>query len=320
MEHGNPLQKVSQILGLIGMNAFITGSTGFIGSHLCAKLKRTNKVVALFRDIHPSPWGDWLKEALSDCVLVRGDILDDKLIRRVIANYEINHVYHLASQALVKTALKDPANTFETNITGTVNVLEACRQVGVEKVLVMSTDKVYGNKEAARESDPLVSVGIYETSKACQDLITQAYIKTYNMDAIIARSCNAYGYDLSPRIIPNTIKACMRGDPPVIYEGEETKRQYIYIEDLCEALTYLMKSDINQGIFNIATDDILTQEEVVKTICKYFPISPRPVKRERPLLEIQAQSMRPSNFGWKPRHSFEEGIQETIRRFEKHGF
>jgi len=302
------------------MNVFVTGATGFIGSHLCANLKKTNKIVVLFRDIHPSPWGDWLKEALSDCVLIRGDILDDKLIRRILAEYEIHHVYHLAAQSIVKTAIKDPFGTFQTNILGTVNILEACRQVGVEKVLVLSTDKVYGNRVDATEGDPLTSTGIYETSKAAQDLVTQAYIKTYGMAIIIARSCNAYGYDLSPRIVSNTIRACMRGDPPIIYEGEETKRQYIYVEDLCEALTYLMKNDIYQGIFNIATDDILTPKEVVETICRFFPISSRLVKREKPLMEIQSQSMKTSNFGWEPKHSFDQGIQETIRRFEKYGF
>jgi len=302
------------------MNVFVTGATGFIGSHLCAKLKKTNKVVALFRDIQPSPWGGWLKEALSDCVLVRGDLLNAKLIRRIIANYGIDHVYHLASQAIVKTAIKDPVNTFETNLMGTVNVLEACRQVGVDKVLVMSTDKVYGNRMNATEDDPLVSVGIYETSKTCQDLISQAYMKTYDLPVVIPRSCNAYGYDLARRIIPNTIRSCMRGDSPIVYEGEETKRQYIYVEDLCKALIHLMRSTPHYGVHNIATNDILNQEEVVKAICHYFPLSPRYIKRENPILEIKSQSMKISEFGWEPKFSFSEGIQETIKKFERYGF
>jgi nucleoside-diphosphate-sugar epimerase len=137
---------------------------------------------------------------------------------------------------------------------------------------------------------------------------------------VIARSCNAYGYDLSPRIIPNTIRSCLRGDPPIIYEGEETKRQYVYVEDLCEALTHLMRRHSYKGVYDIATDDILTQEQVVKTICKYFPISPRLVKREQPILEIKSQSMKIRNFGWKPKHTFSEGIQETIKKFERYGF
>jgi len=302
------------------MNAFITGATGFIGSHLCTKLKKTSKVVALFRDIYPSPWGDWLKEALSDCVLIRGDILDEKLIRRIIADYEPVQVYHLASQAIVKTAIKDPTNTFETNIMGTVNILEACRQVDVDKLMVMSTDKVYGNKMSATEDDPLVSTGIYETSKACQDLVAQAYMKTYDIPMVIPRSCNCYGYDLAPRIVTNTIRACMRGDPPIIYEGEETNRQYIYVEDLCEALAHLMKHPTYKGIYNIATDDILTQKQVVETICRFFPISPQLVKREKPILEIRSQSMKAHTFGWSPKYTFEKGIQATIERFQKYGY
>lgn len=302
------------------MNVFVTGATGFIGSHLVSKLKETNKVVCLVRDFLPSPWVKWISEALTPSIYVRGDITDDKLIRRILAEYQIEHVYHLASQAIVKTALKDPLGTFQTNILGTINVLEACRQVGVEKVLVMSTDKVYGNRMNAKEGDPLVSVGIYETSKACQDLISQAYMKTYGVGAVIARSCNAYGYDMASRIVSNTIRACLHGDPPIIYEGEETVRQYVYVEDLCAALIHLMRHTPYRGAYNIATDDILTQEQVVKTICKYFPTSPRYIKREKPILEIQSQSMKIHNFGWKPRYNFEEAIQKTIKKFEKYGF
>ena len=302
------------------MSVLVTGATGFIGSHLCNQLnKQQSRVVVLVRDILPSPWSNWLSNALEGCTFVKGDLLNPKLLRRILAEYHIEHVFHLAAQALVSTALKDPTTTFEVNVMGTVHLLEACRQLDMEKVYVMSTDKIYGNRMEAKENDPPISTGIYETSKSCQDLVAQAFLKTYGLHIVIGRSCNAYGYDLSPRIVPNTIRACMRGESPIIYEGEETVRQYIYVEDLCEAVIHLVHASY-KGPYNIATNDILTQEQVVKKICGFFPVSPRYVEREKPIHEIKSQSMVCSKFGWKPKYSFEEGIKLTIEAFKKWGF
>lgn len=303
---------------------FVTGASGFIGSHLVDKLKKNNKVVVLVRDIYPSPWGSWLNEALSGCIMIRGSILDQKLLRRVLAKYGVQKsVIHLAAQSIVSTAVKDPTGTFEANIMGTVNLLEACRQIGdLKGILVMSTDKVYFDRMNASEEHPLISSGIYETSKICEDHIAQSYYYTYGLPLFIARSCNCYGYDLNRRIIPNTIRSALKGEPPIIFEGENTKRQYIYVEDLVKALQFIM-DNVNPGdSFNIATDDLLTQEEVVKKICAYFPLSPRYVKREKPLKEIQTQSMNWNKLkllGWKPKFTFEEGVRTTIERFRKYG-
>jgi CDP-glucose 4,6-dehydratase len=306
------------------MNVLLTGGTGFIGSHLVNKLKGHHHVVILIRDIPSTLWGKWLTEALRGCTIVQGDILNQKLLRRILAEYRIEQVYHLAAQAIVSTALKDPVGTFETNVVGTANLLEACRQVEPDiQILVMSTDKIYGdNRMGVSEDDPLGStIGIYETSKACEDIVARAFLDTYRLRIKIARSSNVYGYDMSPRIIPNTIRSCLRGESPVIFEGQEkTVRQYIYVEDLVDALIFIMG---NEGVFNIGTDDILTQEEVVKKICSFFSMTPRYVKRDKPIKEIGRQSVnwqKLRNLGWTPKHSFEEGIQETIKRFERFGF
>jgi len=304
------------------MRVFVTGGSGFIGSHLVNELKRENDVVALVRDI-PSPlltWAKWIGEALNGCTLVLGDILNTRLLRRVLAEYHVDRVYHLGAQALVSTALKDPFGTFQTNVLGTVNILETCRQVEVDKVLVMSTDKIYGNRMNAVETDPLVSTGIYETSKSCQDLVSQTFRDTYDMPIVIPRACNCYGFDLTPRIVSNTIRSCLSGEPPIIYKHETSRRQYIYVLDLCSALNRLMEDDRALGIFNIATPDILTQDQVVTSILEFFPgLEPKYVERE-PLMEIREQSMNYSNFGWTPKYTFKEGIKETIERFRKWGW
>jgi len=315
---------------LTNKTVLVTGATGFIGSHFVNEYKTKSRTVCLVRDFLPSPWVKWISEALTPSIYVRGDILDQNLIRRVLAEYSVSEVYHFAAQAVVASALKDPFGTFQTNIMGTVNLLEACRQVDVERIYVQSTDKVYGEGMGAKETHPLVSTGgPYPTSKACQDLIAQTYKDTYGLQIIIGRASNTYGYDMASRIVSNTIRSCLRGEQPALYTPlhrdttEETVRQYIYVEDLAHAIKFLM-SLISQAeyIFNIGTDDILNQEQVVRAICNHFPQSPRLVTRETPIKEIQKQSLdwsKLKNLGWQPQHTFEGGLRKTIAKFRHYG-
>jgi len=299
---------------------FVTGASGFIGSHLVKTLTDTGEeVIALVRDTVPLKW---LDEALKDCVKVRGDILDYKILARAINQYEVDYVFHLAATASVKTAYRNPINTFETNVMGTVNVLEACRQIGVEKVLVLITDKIFGERMGAFETCPIEPSEPYATSKGAADLAAECYRKTYDMNIIRVRSCNVYGLDYSNRIVPNTIRACLRGESPVIFRGEsETVRQYIHVQDLVEAMLNLMgRPDYKYGAFNVCTDDLLNQEDVVLKILEFFPnLKPTYVERNGPL-EIKRQSMKLSSFGWKPKIPFEKGIEETISMFRKYGW
>ena len=151
----------------------VTGGAGFIGSYLAKKLSENNKVIILQRDIIPN---QWLVEALDKCILVHGDILDQTLLRRIISDYSIDQVYHLAAQAVVCAANKDPYTTFNTNVMGTVNLLEAIRGVKhTIPILIQSTDKVMGNNRMdMKETDALApTVVVYEVSKACEDYIAQ---------------------------------------------------------------------------------------------------------------------------------------------------
>jgi len=301
------------------MNILVTGASGFIGSHLVNRLKRDNEVVALIRDFIPSRW---LSEALDGCIIVRGDVRDYNFIKRVLVGYDIQQVYHLSAVAIVKNAVKHPIETFDVNVLGTVKLLKASSEAGVEKFLILSTDKIFGEGLDKRELDPYNPVEVYGCSKACQDLIGRTWNNVYEKpEVIVARSCNVYGYDpFNSRIIPNTIKKCIKGESPIIYKNYVGKRQYIYVEDLVSALIFLMNFRIAymEGVFNIATNDIYTQEEVVKKILEFFPdIKPKYVERPK-YREIREQSMRPSEFGWKPKYSFEEGIRLTIEKFKKY--
>jgi CDP-glucose 4,6-dehydratase len=305
-------------------NIFVTGGSGFIGSHVCQKLSEKNQVVTLVRDLFPTttPWGKWLSEALNRTQIVLGNILNYSTLRRVLADYSIDTVYHLAACAVVSTAQKDPCGTFQTNVVGTVNMLEACRQLDIPAIYIQSTDKVYGERMDATEADPLVSTGPYETSKACADLTAQSFMETYGMNIVIGRPCNTYGYDMAKRIIPNTIKACLKGEPPIIYEGEEKAvRQYIHVCDLVSAILFLIRGN-HRGIYNIGTDDVKTQDEVVRQVCRFFPMSPRYMKRDKPIKEITQQTIdwtKIRNLGWVANLYFTDGIKLTIDAFSKYG-
>lgn len=292
------------------MRCLVTGGSGFIGSHLCNVLKQKHQVVVLLRDYLPTRWID---EALTGCVLVHGDIRNLGLLKRVITDYSVQWVFHLASQAVVKQAVVNPMETFDTNVMGTVNVLEACRQLNVEKAHVQSTDKVYGDTLNATEESPLKATEPYSASKVAVDVMAQAYMETYGMQVVIPRSCNVYGLDYTSRIVPNTVRACLRGENPVIYAGEkETARQYIYVDDEVESLIFLMEE--YTGVVNIP-GHFKTQEQVVLEVLKHFPsLEPRYVGREASR-EIKRQSMVTRKILGIPMISFEDGIRLTIERF-----
>ena len=300
---------------------FVTGASGFVGSHLCCELTKSKRtVVAQVRDVYPTPWGQWLQEALKNCTLVRGDVTDFHFIKRVIGEYHPKKgVLHLAAQALVATAQRDPVSTFQTNVGGTINVLEACSQLNVPTV-IQSTDKVYGDNLQATLDSKLVPTEPYGTSKVCVDMIAQTYRQTYGMPIIITRSCNVYGYDPgNDRIIPNTIKKCIKGEKPFVFKDEASLRQYVFIDDVCEVFQDLLELADCAPIVNIGSNTIISQQEVVLEILKSFPgLSAEYI--EKPFLkEIHSQCMGEFVKAKKPT-CFSEGIKKTIDQFVKYGW
>ncbi len=295
------------------MTILVTGATGFIGSHLVKKLTEgKEEVVALG---HSLKLTDWLWNALEDARVQYGDIRNLSFVKEIMARYEVDTVYHLAAESIVKRAHRDPVSTFSINIMGTVNVLEACRQLHIPKLIIQSTDKIYGDVEQATVYHPYVPTEPYGTSKICADAIARTYIDTYDENSAIVRVCNVYGYDLHDRIIPNTIRACLNDGSPFIFNEKGGHRQYIYIDDYVAALQWLTDAVWIKGPLNITTKPRLGQETVVKKILEFFPqIKPTYIDRST-LREIPDQSIISSLTGWQPKFSFEQGIEATIAAF-----
>ncbi|HXN88141.1 MAG TPA: NAD-dependent epimerase/dehydratase family protein, partial [Methylocella sp.] len=220
-----------------GRNVFVTGSGGFLGAWMLKELRaRGAFVVGLMRDqpggasppLHPNAQPDFV---------VQGRLEDYECMLRALNEYEIETVLHLAAQPIVGTAYRNPRSTFEANIRGTWNLLDACREIStVKRIIVASSDKAYGNAERLPydESMPLLGRHPYDVSKSCADLIAQSYHLTYGLPVSITRAANFYGGgDLNfNRIIPGTIRSVLNGSSPILRSDGTMVRDYIYVRDV----------------------------------------------------------------------------------------
>lgn len=215
---------------------FVTGGTGLVGNWLIRRLVEVGAdVVCLMRDWVPQ--SELVRTGLIEHVkVVRGDIRDREVLERTLGEYEIDTVIHLAAQTIVTIANRNPISTFETNIAGTWNLLEACRRSPrVKQIVIASSDKAYGDQEILPydENTPLQGQHPYDVSKSAADLIAATYAKSFDLPVAITRCGNFYGGgDLNwNRIIPGTIRSITRGQRPVIRSDGNYVRDYFYVED-----------------------------------------------------------------------------------------
>src|SRR4051795_12418514 len=223
-----------------GKSVLVTGAQGFVGAWLAERLLEMGaRVVVPRRDVHPD--SRFVREGIEGrCHVVQADLDDYDALLRVINEHEVSAVFHLAAQTIVGTARRSPLSTFEANVRGTYNLLEACRELGsVERVVVASSDKAYGAQDELpyREDTPLRAVHPYDVSKACADLITRSYAASYGLPVAVTRLANVYGPgDLNwSRLVPDTARALARGERPLIRSDGTPRRDYLYVDDAVEA-------------------------------------------------------------------------------------
>ncbi len=307
--------------------ALVTGGTGLVGSWLVRCLVEAGaSVVCLVRDWVPGSEAVRSK-VLEQVNVVRGDICDRAILERTLGEYEVNTVFHLAAQTIVGIANRNPISTFEANVEGTWNVLEACRRSPLVKAIVVaSSDKAYGDQEHLpySEDTPLEGRHPYDVSKSCADLITQAYGKTYGMPVAITRCGNFYGGgDLNwNRIVPGTIRSVIRGERPVIRSDGQFVRDYFYVED--GAACYMLLAEqllrdanrLRAQAFNFSNEIQVTVTELVKLILEKMNSSLTPDIRNEASNEIRHQYLSAErarqHLGWHPLFSLEEGLTRTV--------
>ncbi len=312
-------------------NVFITGSTGFLGSYLTDELiAKKATVTSLVRD-----WVSRSRFIFSDTCkkvnVVRGEVEDYAMLERILNEYEIEVVFHLAAQTIVETANRNPLSTFETNIRGTWNLMEACRRNPlVRRVIVASSDKAYGiQKELPYcENTPLQGNHPYDVSKSCTDLISYTYFNTYQLPVCITRCGNFYGGGDNNfnRIIPGTIRSVIHNERPVIRSDGTYIRDYIYVKDAVAAYMLLAEKMEDKGIhgeaFNFSNEIQITVLELTKKILSLTgrenlePIILNRADKEIRHQYLSAEKAR-GKLSWRPLYTLDQGLQETITWYKE---
>ncbi len=309
----------------------ITGATGLLGGWMTRRLVNLGAdVVCLVRDWVPASLllsGDTVDRVK----IVRGDVNDQASLERILSEYEIDTVEHLAAQTIVGVALHAPAATFETNVGGTWRLLEACRRVGVKHIVLASSDKAYGEQDNLPydESMPLNGRHPYDASKSCADIIAQTYANTYGMSLAVTRCGNFFGGgDLNwNRLFPGTIRSILRGKPPIIRSDGTFIRDYIYIEDAVEAYLDLSEAlaerpELSGHAFNFSTESPLSALAIVNLISKVMQSPLKPYIRNDAHSEIPHQYLNSKKardvLKWSPVFPMDEAVNRTVNWYRQY--
>ena len=306
--------------------ALVTGGTGLVGGWLVRRLLDVGTdVVCLVRDWVPQ--SDLIQNQLIERVkIVRGDVRDQALLERVLGEYEIDTVIHLAAQTIVGIANRNPISTFESNIAGTWALLEACRRSPlVKQIVVASSDKAYGDHEHLPydEGTPLQGRHPYDVSKSCSDLIAQSYATTYGLPVVVTRCGNFYGGgDLNwNRIVPGTVRSVLRGQRPIIRSDGNYIRDYFYVEDGAAAYILLAEKlagnpELAGQAFNFSNEIQVSVLQIVQQILKLMGSELQPEILNQTTNEIRHQYLSAAKarqmLEWSPLFTLEDGLQKTI--------
>ena len=307
--------------GLKGKAILVTGGTGFIGGHLVQELlKGKAKVIVI--DIELNPLSVFILDKLGKKVkLELVDIRDRKKVFKVFSKYSPDFVFHLAAQTTVPRAHRSPYETLETNIMGTINVLEASRLSSTVKgIIIASSDKAYGKTNRPYTEDfPLRGDHPYNVSKSSADLISQAYYKTYNTPVVITRFGNVYGegdfhFD---RIVPGICEAIIKKKTLVIRSNGKYVRDYIYVKDVADGYIFLLKkiSSICGEAYNFSSNDTLSVIELVNKVETILNVKiPYKIlntaQNEIPYQHLDDTKIK--KLGWIPQSSLDNSLSDVF--------
>lgn len=314
-------------------NVFVTGASGLLGSWMVEELlKEGANVTCLLRDWVP---GSKLisSETVNKANIVHGNLEDYDLLVRAINEYEIDTVFHLAAQTIVGTASRSAISTFDSNIRGTWNLLEACRICPklIERIVFASSDKAYGAHDNLPYTEDMALQGRfpYDVSKSCADLIAQSYFHSYGMPITITRCVNLFGGgDLSfNRLVPGTIASALRNERPIVRSDGKFVRDYFYVMNAVEGYMKLAEkmpdASVNGEAFNFGYGEPLSVLELVDEILRIMDKkSLEPIILNEASNEIVNQYLDCSKaqrmLGWQPGYSREDGLRRTIEWYERY--
>ena len=316
-----------------GKRVLVTGHTGFKGAWLCRILANAGAEVTGY-SLEPPTAPDLFSMAGLEGRIhsVIGDIRDLDHLKRTFETAQPELVLHLAAQPIVRDSYKDPVYTYETNVMGTVNVMECVRLTdSVRSFLNVTTDKVYENREweyGYRECDPLDGYDPYSNSKSCSELVTHSYQKSFFSDGRCAVSTSRAGNVIgggdfaNDRIIPDCIRAAATGKDIIVRNPHSTRPYQLVLEPLAVYLTIAMRQHEDgryQGYYNVGPDDkdCVTTGRLVDMFCRAWGGDVKWVNQydggphEANFLKLDCSRIK-SVFGWRPRYGVEEAVQKTV--------
>lgn len=308
--------------------ALVTGGQGFIGSHLVERLLAEGARVLVPRRDVPARSRFRLAGLEARCDVVALDLADGDALARVLNEHDVDLVFHLAAQAIVAVAGRSPLSTFESNVRGTWNLLDACRSLGAAApcaIVVASSDKAYGHQEDLpyHEDMPLLAAHPYDVSKACADLIARSYARSFDLPVAVTRLANVYGPgDLNfSRLVPDTARSLVRGERPVIRSDGTPLRDFLHVDDAVEAYLAvagsLDRSELHGRAWNAGADAPVPVIEVVERLVAASgrALDPEVRGAGTPPGELDRQWLDSTairaELGWTPSRGLDEGLTET---------
>lgn len=313
------------------MNLLVTGGAGFIGSHFVLRhvAKNPDDTVVVLDKLTYAADKTFLNPVLDRIVFAEGDILDKKLVTTLVTKYNIDTIVNFAAESHVDNSIADASPFLQTNIFGVQALIDVVRQHPNLRLLQISTDEVFGDiddDEAPRRvGDVLLPSSPYAASKASAEMLVLAAMRTYGIHACITRCTNNYGpHQASEKFIPTVIRTALSNKPVPIYAEGKNKRDWLYVTDHCDALETILATpfafcDASLGsghVFHISADDERQNIDVAKKIITILgkPESLLTFVKDRPghdwRYALDSSNVRA--LGWKPKVSFEEGIQKTV--------
>ena len=301
----------------------VAGGAGFIGSAFIKhelKKRPDYKIVNLdnltycgnienLKDVQDNP----------NYEFVKGNILDKKLVSKLIKKADF--VINFAAETHVDNSIKSPEIFIETNVQGTLNLLQCCKEIGIEKYIQISTDEVYGslgNIGSFSESSPLAPNSPYAASKASGDMLARAYYKTFSLPIIITRCSNNFGPNQYPeKLIPFFISKLLKGEKVPLYGDGQNVRDWLYVYDHCEAIDLVLQKGKVGETYNIGGQNEKTNLEITKLILNALGKDENSIEYVKDRLghdkryAISSEKIK-KELGWKPLYTFEEGIKQTI--------
>ncbi|NSL68555.1 dTDP-glucose 4,6-dehydratase [Bacillus toyonensis] len=312
------------------MNILITGGAGFIGSNFIHYMLRAYETYRIINYDALTYSGNLENlhsvDQDSGYSFIKGDIQNRELVEYVIQQYEVQAIVNFAAESHVDRSIENPIPFYNTNVIGTVTLLELVKKYPHIKLVQVSTDEVYGSlgdEGKFTEQTPLDPSSPYSSSKASADMIALSYYKTYQLPIIVTRCSNNYGpYQYPEKLIPLMITNAIEGKKLPLYGDGLNIRDWLHVNDHCSAIDVVLHKGNFGEAYNIGGNNEKTNIDVVEQIMSLLGKTKQDLRFVADRLghdrryAIDATKMK-EELGWEPRYTFEQGLQETVKWYKE---